>query len=265
MTSNLAAISVTGVLAYPIKITIFENHYNVRGISRCLFPKCTAGKVAEEPYYFGRETDVSGKNGLKAIRKLGDYRAVEVLQNGLYYVPILSKNPDAFDYEFHCSVLPVLKRFRTGDELAFIDTGRENNISSKTILGESDIVVVTLRQDMQEIQNFFQNYSSLIPRAFFIIGNYDRRSSVTVKSILSEFNFRRDQLGVIPHLDEFAWAADSGRLIEFISARFESNNSDEERYFMQELKKTTFLLLQQTILNQEGRNWGATERRAEKL
>ncbi len=78
--------------------------------------------MAEEPYYFGRETDVSGKNGLKAIRKLGDYRAVEVLQNGLYYVPILSKNPDAFDYEFHCSVLPVLKRFRTGDELAFIDT-----------------------------------------------------------------------------------------------------------------------------------------------
>ncbi|MDE7300206.1 MAG: hypothetical protein K2N94_15520, partial [Lachnospiraceae bacterium] len=74
------------------------------------------------------------------------------------------------------------------------------------------------------------------------------------KSILSEFNFRRDQLGVIPHLDEFAWAADSGRVIEFVSARFNRNNGDEEKYFMQELKKTTFLLLQQTIFNREGRS-----------
>ncbi|MDE7299822.1 MAG: hypothetical protein K2N94_13540, partial [Lachnospiraceae bacterium] len=141
VTSNLAAISVTGVLAYPIKITIFENHYNVSGISRYLFPKCISGKVAEDPYYFGQESPAAWRGSRKACRRLGDYKAVEVLQNGLFYVPILSKNPDTFDYEFHCGVLPVLERFHTEDELAFIDTGKENNISSKTILGEADIVV----------------------------------------------------------------------------------------------------------------------------
>ena len=253
VTSNLTAIGVAGVLAYPsLKITIFENHYNPNGIPNILFPKCLAKRTAEENYSYlggGKMEPPFLRGRKKMFFRFGDYTAVEVIKNGLYYVPVLSENPDLFDYEFNCSMVPMLEKFQAEDKIAFIDTGRKNNISSNVILDSADLVVVTLRHNLQNIKNCFNNYSSFIPKAFFIIGNYDRKSCVNLRRILSEFHFKREQIGVIPHLDEFEWAANSGRIIEFLASRFDQSLGGEEGYFIQELKRTTFLMMQHAVFD----------------
>ncbi len=56
---------------------------------------------------------------------------------------------------------------------------------------------------------------------------------------------------MIPHSEEFGLAAAYGRMIEYISSNYMSSEEKESRYFMQELKKTTFLLMQQVVFNRE--------------
>lgn len=248
VTCALAAIGLTAVLAYPFKITIFENHYNENGVLRYLFPRKWLYRVAEsaevwrERFFFGGSHVRYGKSSTE------DYPVIELLEKGLYYVPQFTQNPDLFDYQFHCNLLPMLQSY---SEIAFIDTQKENSISSKVILEEADVVVVLLRQDMYEIQSFFQNYSSLVPKTFFIISDYQRKNKINLAKIISEFGFRDDCIGVIPHSDEFKMAADYGRLIEYITSNYTGTSDREKRYFMQELKKTTFLLMQKVVFNRE--------------
>ena len=186
------------------------------------------------------------------IRK--NHAVVEVMEDRLYYIPQIARKPDLFDYEFRCNLLPVLNSYQNREEIAFIDTGLKNSISSKIILNEADFVVVTLRQDLQEIQDFFQNYSSLSQKAFFIIGNYSKKCRPTLNKILSEFGFRRDRIGIVPHSEEFRMVAETGRMAEFISSRFNGCCTVEDKFFIQELKKTTFLLMQYAVFNNEKGN-----------
>lgn len=268
VTCALTAIGVTAVLAYPFKITLFENHYNKNGVLRYLFPRkwqyCVGESVYRDPflktpvygnYLTNQSYTMEQSYSLNESYTLMDggensfaYPVIELLERGLYYVPQFTSNADLYDYQFQCDLLPLLKKYQ---EIAFIDTQRENTISSKVILEDADIVVVLLRQNMDEIQSFFQNYSSLVPKAFFIISDYQKKSPVNLQKIVSEFGFRRDCIGVIPHSEEFGLAAAYGRMIEYISSNYMSSEEKESRYFMQELKKTTFLLMQQVVFNRE--------------
>lgn len=246
VTCALTAIGLTAVLAYPFKITIFENHYSENGVFRYLFPRKWLYRVAEPTHGYGDGVLLSGVHEPARGRDTQDYPVIELLEKGLYYVPQFTKNADLFDYQFHCNLMPVLQKY---SEIAFIDTQKGNTISSKTILEEADVVVVLLKQDMYEIQSFFQNYSSLVPKAFFIISDYHRKSKTNLAKIISEFGFRKDCIGVIPHSEEFQFAADYGRMIEYISSNYVGGGARENHYFMQELKKTTFLLMQQVAFD----------------
>ncbi|MBQ9119877.1 MAG: hypothetical protein IJY09_07500 [Lachnospiraceae bacterium] len=181
-----------------------------------------------------------------------EYSAVEVLKNSLYYVPQRPRGDDyLFDYEFQCSYLPRLEKYVSRHELAFVDTRPNRSISSKIILDRADLVVVILRQNILEIQEFFQNYSSLLDKAFFIIGNYNKKNPLTLRKIVSEFGFSTERIGIIPHCKEFQFAVDHGRMVEFISRCFQGSLDKEENYFIKELKKTTFLLMQQAVFNRD--------------
>ena len=258
VTCALTAIGLTAVLAYPFKITLFENHYNENGVQRYLFPRKWPYCVSETVTAYGDSAYVNLScadylpNFAGSFCEMGNcfekYPIIELLERGLYYVPQFTKNADLYDYQFHFNLLPHLQRYQ---EIAFIDTNRENTISSKVILEDADVVVVLLRQDMDEIQSFFQNYSSLLPKAFFIISDYQKKSAINLTKIVSEFGFQNDSIGVIPHSEEFQLAATYGRMIEYISSNYNTSEEKENRYFMQELKKTTFLLMQQVVFNRE--------------
>lgn len=248
VTCALTAIGLTAVLSYPFKITIFEDHYSKDGVLRYLFPRKWLYRVAEPVHGYGQGRYQEELHHMSRQRCADDYPVIELLEKGLYYVPQFTENADLYDYQFHCNLLPVLRKY---SEIAFIDTRRGDALSSKMILEEADVVAVLLKQDMYEIQSFFQNYSSLIPKAFFIISDYHRKSKVNLARIISEFGFRKDCIGVIPHSDEFRFAADYGRMIEYISSNYMGGVGRENHYFMQELKKTTFMLMQQVAFNRE--------------
>lgn len=54
----------------------------------------------------------------------------------------------------------------------FIDTESNQNLSTKQILYDADIVVVNLSQNSKNIYDFFENYTSLREKAVYIVGKY---------------------------------------------------------------------------------------------
>ena len=52
----------------------------------------------------------------------------------------------------------------------FIDTERNENLSSNAILTEADLVVVNLVQDKVALREFFDNYSSIQEKSVYLIG-----------------------------------------------------------------------------------------------
>ncbi len=254
VTSNLAAISIAGVLTYPFQITVFENHSNMNGIMRCMFPNCMARMVAEEEMYYlgtGAYENLICRQNHKPHIRMDSYDAVEVLKNCLYYVPQRPRGDEYLFENIWYGKLSGLEEYKSPQKLAFIDTRSNCSVSSAMILHDADMVVVTLKQDFFEIQEFFQNYSSLLEKAFFIIGNYNPKNELNLRAIVSEFGFSTERIGIVPHCKEFQFAEENGRMVEFISANYQGEADREKGYFMKELKKTTFLLMQQAVFNRK--------------
>lgn len=250
VTGSMLAIAMAGVLIYPsLQITMFENHFNTQGISQRLFPKHMLRRIAEESVYCGRRNaaDIQIPCFSQKINGFGDYYNIEVVEHSLFYVRQPNENPELFDYEFHCGVMPLLSGYSGEDKIAFIDTRRGNSISSKIILEDADVIAVVLRQSMREIQDFIQNYSSLLPKTFFIIGNYVPNMNCNLREICRQFGFMRERIGVIPHSDEYEHAMMNGRTKEYLLSNFVGAKTKKEHNFMQELKKTTFLLFQRSV------------------
>lgn len=252
VTSNLAAVALTGVLAFPIKITMMENHYNSNGISQYFFPHCfTKGVAEEENYYLG--PGVMEHPACRRSRKVNSvreqYPVIEMLKGALYYMPQINRQLNLLDLDYQQNLLPILNQFKKPEDLVFIDTGHGNCVSSKMILDDADMVVVTLPQDLEAIHFFFQNYSSLVPKAFFIIGNYNKKHTCNLEKITREFQFHREKIGIILHSDEFQLAEAEGRIIEFITSAFYNSTNTEERNFIQSLKMTAYQLMQLAVYN----------------
>ena len=130
----------------------FRNQ-NKNGVLRYLFPRkwqyCVGESVYRDPFlktpvygnYLTNQSYIMEQSySLNESYTLMDdggnsfaYPVIELLERGLYYVPQFTSNADLYDYQFQCDLLPLLKKYQ---EIAFIDTQRENTISShiKTLL-----------------------------------------------------------------------------------------------------------------------------------
>ena len=252
VTSNLLAVSACSIMAYPIKISIFENHYDDNGIRKMLFTESVSQVVAENERYDLKAGDYGrliGKKNHKNVYDLGGVHAVEVKQDRLFYVPQHPVRRDIFEEAFVFSYLPQINRYSSKTELAFTDVKHGSCMSSNILLDSADCVVVNLEQNLSDIQYFFQNYSSIKRKSFFIIGNYKEKNTVNLRHIISEFDIPVDCIGVIPYNQNFAYACEYGQGLEYVTRCFHGNRTEEEAMFAAELKKTTYKLLQQVVFN----------------
>lgn len=254
VTISTIAIAVTWTLSCSsISVTLFENHYNKNNIAKAVYPKCFARNVAEYAYFAGitRQGCFQKSEWDDTSVRIEDHQLLMLLEDSLYYLPQYKKPKEVFDYNFYCDVLPLLDQFECSQKIALIDTHFTDYITGKQILENSELVIVILRQDKDVIRDFFDCYSSIVSKAFFVIADYYPTRNCKLKDIIREFGFQRDRIGVIPHSDEFEWAYENGRIIEFLSSNFYGRDSDS--YFIQELKKTGRMILQKVYFDRENK------------
>lgn len=248
-TSNLAALSIMLAMEGQQKSIIFENHINLNHLGHAFVKHRNHRFLCEENlYYLHMGTD----NLLKRVhsnlenQKIIEDIVMEVIEKNVYYIPQSHAfHKDVFEYELNQIIRPLLTELKTFAPFVLIDTAGCENLSTKTILSESDLVVVNLTQEPYLIEDFFQHYQSICEKAVFLIGNYDRYSKFNQRNMIRQYSIPKEKIAVIPYNSEFRDAFISGTIIPFISRNYHCKRKDENYYFIHQLKKAAAMLIAQ--------------------
>jgi hypothetical protein len=167
---------------------------------------------------------------------------IEVIQDSLYYLPQNAFTKDVFDYEFCSNVLPRLKSLEKAYDLVLIDT-KNYSMNSRVILEEADLVVVNLRQDLDDIEAFFSYYSSIAYKSLFLISNYRSNRPCNLSKIRARFNLRKENIVTVSHNLQFENALYQGKIINYMYDYFQCVKGDNNYCFMRDIKNATEMIL----------------------
>jgi len=245
---NFAGVSIASVMRYPYRITVLENYLGKPNLGNAFFPDKTAvNKDGMVSFYEGK-----GIEGLLRRIYRGDkdpgllkYYRLAVIPKHLYYIPQNGViNSDLFDYELFHNLYDLIGIIKYNTDLCYFNVNQQNHLSSKAILQEADLVVINLYQDPEYLKDFFSNYSSLIPKSVFIIGNYSPKSVLSCKRIARLFNIPLDDIAPIPYNEDFHIACMQGSAKEFINSNYFCDKESPNYLFIHGIRKAAFIISQ---------------------
>lgn len=249
VSANLAAVCVASVIRYPYSITAIENHLCNKNLGKAFLSSdhvsmyCEAGTN----YYEG-----GGIEGL--LRKIyrGNYNSEtlkshckEIINQHLFYIPQSQTiHSEIFDYEFNHCIQPLFHMIKKNSDICFINTACSNNLSTKTILEEADLIVVNLCQKQSILDDFFLNYSSMIPKSVFLISNYDPHIMPNRKKMLYQYQLPPERLIAIPSNISYDNSYNNGSVVEFIYRNYSCIRENPNYIFIQSIKKAAYIIIQ---------------------
>lgn len=237
VTSNLACISVLSALDCPEDRTIiFENHRNIINLESTLFNHYSNREVKENYQY---EVE-SGLGKVLRIVEQGEEITKErlycqtrdYLGKRLFYLPSNDRSVQNLEYYMEREAVRTMRFLEQHSDRVLVDTTAAPLVSSRKILQKADMVVVNLSQNLQFLEHFFRNYSSIQKRAFYLVGNYDANSQLTRGEIMKRYNISGSRIGVIPHNVHFSDAISNGQIIPFLLKNYSSPAHAENHDFM---------------------------------
>ncbi len=241
VTTNMACVSALMSIGGIGKTAVLENHYSTNSIGdMVLFPE-KIWYLREHGEYYSRygieyilKRLYSGESGEKLLR----HASIPLLFSSMYYLPqgrIVNK--EVFNYEFHLVQKKLFQSLEKISDYIFIDTETNQNLSSKIILSESDLIVVNLRQNPDQIQEFLNQYTSIQEKAVYLIGSYQPESTWNIGRICKEFKIPRERTGIIPFNLELADAMSKGHLLQFLNRNYYKASDFENEYLIRYIKK----------------------------
>lgn len=249
VTANLAAISVASVNRFPNKkIVALENRLCQNNLGQAYLGRSIVPMQQEAGHNY---YDGGGIEGLlrRIYRQdycsniIASYQKV-ILPDRLFYIPQTRViHSEIFEYEFDHDIDILLQMIDEYYDICFIDTASRNNLSSKKILEEADLIVVNLCQNKIFLEDFFLNYSSLISKAVFLIGNYSRQSKISCKRIAMKYDIPMENITVIPSNELYRNAFMQGNVVEFIKRNLSCDKEHPNYLFIQSVKKAAYMII----------------------
>lgn len=222
VTTNLAVVSILRALRGESSAIVLENHFNLNNLENIFLNKSyVEGMVCDKQNYIfhmGLEYLMRNIYSTQEKKSLIQRAAIPILDSRILYLPQSPiVNREVFSYEFSQVMYQMFQCLEEVGDHIFIDTEVNDNLSSKLILEEADLVVVNLNQNPRFVEDFFRNYSSLRSKCVFVIGNYRENSRYDVEKIRAQYRIPKSRIGVIPFDMNMGDAIAEGRLIGFLS------------------------------------------------
>lgn len=245
VTSNLACMSVMEILGKNRKNVLLENHFSINNLETVLNQEMSRNRLNEYNFY--------NQKGIEhLIRKIRSGFSLDnavsnsvmtFMEDKINYLPQnYLMNQEVFDYEFNQVVNPMFHLLEQFCDTIYIDTAVGNTLSSKIILQEADLIVVNLSQNPYILEDFFENYRSLIDKSVYLLGNYTPESKYTKGYILRKYHIPRERIATIPYNVEFHDALNSGSVISFLNQNYQCKRKDENYYFIREVKRAVEMI-----------------------
>lgn len=243
VTTNLTCVSALMAIGRMGKTVILENHYSTNSIGDLILVPEQMEHLHEHGEYYSRygieyilKRLYSGEKGEKLVHG----GSIPLLFSSMIYIPqgkIVNK--EVFEYEFNLVQGELFQALEQLSDYVFVDTETNQNLSSRVILAEADLVVVNLDQDGVHLKEFFTNYVSIREKAVYLIGNYQPEAEWDIRRICQEFHIPRERIGIIPFNMEMADSMSQGRLLQFLNRNYYKASDAESEYLLRYAKKAS--------------------------
>ena len=250
-TASLAAIATQISIDNTYKTLIFNAEYNDSSLEECFWPP---KKPKKEAFMLGNRADLAtGTTGVaKAI--LSNKTSPEIIK---YYTKTIYKdrlelltedNITQEDYQNHRrtykEIAKIANRYYN---LVLVDiSGSPEESITRSILEESDIVVVNLPQNIKKINEYLElkrtNKVFNTEKTIVLIGRCDKNSKYNAKNLSRQTNIR--DLYPVPYNTQFLEAINEGKITEFFTKFRGRIHPDENTYFLEEVKKNSERILE---------------------
>ena len=250
-TASLAAIATQISIDNTYKTLIFNAEYNDSSLEECFWPP---KKPRKEAFMLGNRADLAtGTTGVaKAI--LSNKTSPEIIK---YYTKTIYKDRLELLTEDNITQEDYQNQRRTYKEIAKIAnryynlvlvdiSGSPEESITRSILEESDIVVVNLPQNIKKINEYLElkrtNKVFNTEKTIVLIGRCDKNSKYNAKNLSRQTNIR--DLYPVPYNTQFLEAINEGKITEFFTKFRGRVHPDENTYFLDEVKETSERILE---------------------
>lgn len=242
-TSNLVAIALMTAMEYRLKVLLAHNH----------FERSTLESTLLDRGYLDNEQAGLSEHGIDALARFIKSNKLDKDNISNYTTSILSKKLDLILGTSHTNkalylrdlntvIHQILNLAQAFYDLVFMDVSSGNNELSNKILAGSDIIIVNLSQNMNVINDFFENFTGDLGKCVFVIGRYDSNSKFNKKNLMRKYNIKKN-LCVIPYNIEFSDACSEGRAVDFFLKNLQAKKDDLNYGFMEEVRNAVRLIL----------------------
>lgn len=145
------------------------------------------------------------------------------------------------------SIPLLVKSLDTTFDLSLIDTAGGNDPVSLAMLEKADLIVVCLPQEDWILNYQFAKYKFDASKVFYLFGNYDPRSVITIKSLMKSKRFKgkfnSKNCAYIMHDIDFANSLSTSSLEKFFVKGMECDSSNPNYAYFNSVHNATRKLL----------------------
>ena len=234
--SGLMACASALSALYPVKLIVTQTHYNLNNLERPLL-----GNVGNGDFF----RDM-GVDALMRHFKSGNITEEHILNCSIKMSPnlfLLSGtkilNREGFENSVARSMLMhILSVMEKYFDIVLIDTNSGQNEFSLKVTEESDVIVVSLKQNRTVLDSFFGSGLFAGKRVFYLFSDYDRESRYSLNNIKRLYrSIKRNNSAILPHCSEYMDAMSDEKVLKYILNGFDAETELGEGYFFKALKE----------------------------
>ena len=240
--SGLIAMATAISVIYSEKTVVTQTHYNLNNLERPLLG--TAGNGD-----FFRDT---GVDALIRFFKSGNITEEQIencsikMSETLYlFAGTKIHNREGFDNNIARNMLAhIYSCLEKYYDLVLIDTNSGDNEMSMRIIEECDAVVVSLRQNRDFLDSFFENRLIDENKIFYLFNDYDSDSKYSMhnlRTLYKKMNLKNSSF--IPHNTDYMDAICDEKVMKFISENLDIGKEMANGYFFTNLRKTVSIFM----------------------
>lgn len=249
-TMSIAAISTYMAIEHNYRILVISTTNHDDPLKRCFWEE---KKKKKNLGIFGPNAALEIETGVEGLARVirSNKISPDIITN---YTKVVFK--DRFEVLLGCEIPPsdgtvietiypsIIKAANQYYDLVFVDLDENvDDETKKTIIHDSDIIVINMSQRLRSINKFKElkekNQLLASKRALVLIGRYDKFSKYNAKNI-SRYLGEKNQVLTIPYNTLFFEATEEAGVPDLF-LRFRKNLDSEDRnaFFIEEIKRAS--------------------------
>jgi len=223
----VAAIGMLLAKEYNCNVVLSSNYISNRMMQDCFSKRLLEEGIAHTPYcYLYGSPEYYGALWRMKRNRQGNILEMPIKKMTIIYPPDMAEKS-----MFYCNV--------PKNVFYMLDMAKCSISTSLNVLDEAELVVVFLSQNETEIQNFFERFSSLIPKVLFIIVDYQRDSGYSCRRIKEKYGINSNNIETLPKNRNFHMMCEEGNMEQFLSGKLFQHEPEGDGLFLAALKKIT--------------------------